>query len=1327
MGCHQSLCSDPGTSMHVDEYGNVFEEAMEGLADSKRRAIRAHRRRLEYNRAMAKSSLQRQGPSIYHADLGPLVCLPENFDPYITACGKYITTIQNDDSDLSLSDISSTCDGQSTDQGNGMGAILARRFGLDAACEQLAPISQRPGERKSSHPISANEYQEMLVLYALAYRSAPGLHMNREHLCGLNGGAKNAEQQTMLSGEASISDANASSFAWEDPGALNVSFRARARGVPSPGISSSKVDDEFDPTKVVNMLILDRLYGRQDNDMAMNEQWMIFQDSQTNPIKPTSFSWKSLRSSPNTEMHIDVDLSGKDGELSETTVRGRAVLPLDALSLSAKQNNYHDVGKDRHGERARIDKVLGLTAFDKWLPVRALRSTADTTPGDSKRAAGMKLGGVIGLVRIVAGRVRCTKKEGLALVRFVNAPSGKVKAKVKAHRAFYRKLAYELSLAVEGAVCVRAAVERVAVVKDGRAGIQHSPSRSQQIDEKNGGNVDRLPLLRRGPLFYDEFGFLVPSVDSPVNSSMTHVLRRQWLHFRDYHAQLSRFRSIEWAASEWSHDQDLVGADANKLLITSHASPSRIGNGTLSHSVSKSKDEDSKSDSAVNLKLISGAHSSSFSRSMSSIKLKGEDQDNLDSEESSIRTVRSRYASTPKLVMKAIASADIDSESSDMRLQPKDKTSKDDEARSSKLAASDMVSFHIVSSVDASSESNGAYQKHLASVIAPKFPSNDLSWDIRPLTGPNRAHTPSDVGHTYEELVEKMQLSHQSQDASSNPQRSDDSTEKEMAGILSSDLDSTSDSSRPASLSRGARLMSQRTIERTPAMTRMVWSGAVPMEDREDLYLRVSGASTRRLAEGVHYYSRLRNQVMLLFENNNDAAQLGYVKDRRGSVSSQSAANLTLNSTHEHSRNGNLIGNMDESVYFALRVKHRNLEVVMKQIDADVPRTFGGCRALRGKTIKKENVEQTTNMLRKRLGRVLKCYAMRNPSLGYCQSMNLVVGLFLSVGFSEEASFWLLTELAERIVPGYWVPSMTDTQIDTRTAVDLVRMRMGSELGRHLDELGVPLSVVVWQMILPLFISKGTTLAAIRLLDVIFYEGSSLAVLAFILALLEPWKEDLLEAEDLPDAMDVLMSAPYLLVDIDTTMQQAFDLLGYASRDLDFAPKDKSEMPRHDVDHSDDSSSFPVTEVDPSLTNHLVNTEDLDEEMSSLEQLRINMASLRKRHAMDYEPLAERSIRDAIKRRHLSTSGLDLEAFDQVYMLFVEESRIASSEHGIKDYRRLSSLESFTKVISAVAPGLVSTEELAANLFEAFDSDGTGSVDVDELFCGISILSPMGK
>ena len=39
--------------------------------------------------------------------------------------------------------------------------------------------------------------------------------------------------------------------------------------------------------------------------------------------------------------------------------------------------------------------------------------------------------------------------------------------------------------------------------------------------------------------------------------------------------------------------------------------------------------------------------------------------------------------------------------------------------------------------------------------------------DLRPLTGPNRAHTPSDVGQTYATLVHRMEL-HKSKQTKKN-------------------------------------------------------------------------------------------------------------------------------------------------------------------------------------------------------------------------------------------------------------------------------------------------------------------------------------------------------------------------------------------------------------------------------------------------------------------------------------------------------------------------------------------------------------------------------
>ena len=41
----------------------------------------------------------------------------------------------------------------------------------------------------------------------------------------------------------------------------------------------------------------------------------------------------------------------------------------------------------------------------------------------------------------------------------------------------------------------------------------------------------------------------------------------------------------------------------------------------------------------------------------------------------------------------------------------------------------------------------------------------------------------------------------------------------------------------------------------------------------------------------------------------------------------------------------------------------------------------------------------------------------------------------------------------------------------------------------------------------------------------IFFEGSSLPLLAFVLALLEPWQDDLMQCEDLPEGKRYYVTA----------------------------------------------------------------------------------------------------------------------------------------------------------------------------------------------------------
>ena len=55
----------------------------------------------------------------------------------------------------------------------------------------------------------------------------------------------------------------------------------------------------------------------------------------------------------------------------------------------------------------------------------------------------------------------------------------------------------------------------------------------------------------------------------------------------------------------------------------------------------------------------------------------------------------------------------------------------------------------------------------------------------------------------------------------------------------------------------------------------------------------------------------------------------------------------------------------------------------------------------------------------KKLERVLVAYANRNPSVGYCQSMNFISGILL-LFLSEENTFWVLCTLAEDRLSDYF-------------------------------------------------------------------------------------------------------------------------------------------------------------------------------------------------------------------------------------------------------------------------------------------------------------------
>lgn len=115
------------------------------------------------------------------------------------------------------------------------------------------------------------------------------------------------------------------------------------------------------------------------------------------------------------------------------------------------------------------------------------------------------------------------------------------------------------------------------------------------------------------------------------------------------------------------------------------------------------------------------------------------------------------------------------------------------------------------------------------------------------------------------------------------------------------------------------------------------------------------------------------------------------------------------------------------------------------------------------------------------LRRVLTAYSWKNPELGYCQAMNIVVAAIL-IYTSEEQCFWLLDMLCDRLVPGYYTQSMSGTILDQKVFEHLVQRSLPM-IHDHFVEKDIQLSVASLPWFLSLYINSMPMVFAFRIVD----------------------------------------------------------------------------------------------------------------------------------------------------------------------------------------------------------------------------------------------------
>ena len=103
------------------------------------------------------------------------------------------------------------------------------------------------------------------------------------------------------------------------------------------------------------------------------------------------------------------------------------------------------------------------------------------------------------------------------------------------------------------------------------------------------------------------------------------------------------------------------------------------------------------------------------------------------------------------------------------------------------------------------------------------------------------------------------------------------------------------------------------------------------------------------------------------------------------------------------------------------------------------------------------------------LRRVLCAYSIRNPDIGYCQSMNIVCAVFL-LFMSEEEVFWLMTVVAEKLLPEYYASPLAGLMTDQKIIQILAEEHIPG-VSDHLMNLGIALSILTMPWFLCLFIN----------------------------------------------------------------------------------------------------------------------------------------------------------------------------------------------------------------------------------------------------------------
>ncbi|KAI0866331.1 RabGAP/TBC [Xylaria cubensis] len=195
------------------------------------------------------------------------------------------------------------------------------------------------------------------------------------------------------------------------------------------------------------------------------------------------------------------------------------------------------------------------------------------------------------------------------------------------------------------------------------------------------------------------------------------------------------------------------------------------------------------------------------------------------------------------------------------------------------------------------------------------------------------------------------------------------------------------------------------------------------------------------------------------------------------------------------------------------------------------------------------------------LRRVLYAFAIYNPRIGYCQSLNFLAGLLLLFVESEENAFWLLNIITRVYLPGTHEMSLEGANVDLGVLMSSIRdtmpniwAKIGGELDgtevarpksrRHRQRVELttrlpPITLCMTAWFMSCFIGTLPIESTLRVWDVFFYEGSK-TLFRIALTVFKLGESEIKKVGDPMEIFQVVQTIPRTMIDANGLIEACF-------------------------------------------------------------------------------------------------------------------------------------------------------------------------------------------